>query len=150
AWSGDIRLYQVTSMNGTRAPTAKRRNDIGAGDHGSDRVCGLKNPGISQSGTAWPFITRDCYHHNAGPALGLNKGSKHVAIWTRNGSAPGVVSDVRGFGRVALAWVATHRVRCQDEFHALDDGGRCAETELVKRTTADPLCTGCHPDLISS
>src|SRR5262245_12505639 len=43
--SGNIRLYQVTSIDGTRAPTAKRSNDIGAGDQGSDRICGLINPG---------------------------------------------------------------------------------------------------------
>src|SRR5262245_11962288 len=59
-----------------------------------------------------------------------------------------MVSDVRCLGRVALAWVATHRVRRQEEFHALDGVGICAPA-LVCETASDPFCAGRHPDPVA-
>ena len=70
---------------------------------------------------------------------------------SRPATAPGVVSDVRSFGRVALAWIAAHRVRRQEKFHALDGMWPvCRQPSCVYHTAGDPLCAGRHPDLVAS
>ena len=61
---------------------------------------------------------------------------------------PGVVSNVRRFGWVALA--ATDWVRRKEPFHAFDASGGCRQVRWsIYHTASDPLCAGRHPDLVA-
>ena len=64
---------------------------------------------------------------------------------------PGVVSNIGSFGRVPIAWIAAHRVRRKEKFHALNASGRRGRVRWsIYHTAGDPLCAGRHPNLVAS
>ena len=92
------------------------------------------------------------YHHDAGRAWASTAACNVSVEQPSSGRAiPGVISNIRSFGRVAMAWIAAYRVRRQEQFHALDASGRCSQVHWsIYHAAGDPLCAGRHPNLVTS
>ena len=61
-------------------------------------------------------------------------------------TAPRVIRNIGSFQWIALA--AAYWIRRKEPFHALEISRRCAVT-LIQVTATDPLCAGCHPNLVA-
>ena len=96
-------------------------------------------------------VVTGCDHHlDPSSSLSFNRSLQLVADCTtfRDRATPGVNRYVGCLRWIALIRRAVKRVRCKEEFHALDVSGWCA-IALVHVTATDPFCAGRHANLIT-
>lgn len=144
----NIGLNPITSVDCYRAAAAKRRDVVGAGVQCSDRVREIVNSWrIHHCRTVRTIIASARHHHDAGSSLRFYRSLQRGCRTTfRRRTDPGVTRNIWSSYWVALA--AAYRIWCQKPFHALDVSRRRAVT-LVHIAATDPLCTGCHPNLVT-
>jgi hypothetical protein len=144
----DIGFDPPAAIGCHRAATAKARDGIGACYQRACAVsCRVKSRRILHRGTIRSGVLCGGYHHDTSRSLCLHSSLQGVKRTTfRRRALPGVVSNIRGLGRIGIA--AADPGRRKEPLHALDVPGWCACIG-VHVTATDPLGSRRHPDLVA-
>ena len=148
AGRADVGFDATASIAYNRPAAAKASNGIGASYQGSCRISGgVDSRRILHRGTIRTRVLRGGYHHDTSHSLRFHGSLQGTSRTTfRRRALPGIISDVRRFGRVGIT--AANPGRSEEPLHALDVSGGCAVT-LIHVAATNPLCTGRHTDLVT-